>query len=169
MFKSKVSGSCKSNSFFGKKSKKGFGDAVSTLIMFIAVISVTTGIVVVFKNYVTDTQDSFNVQNKLTSSKLRTSIGITNIYYNDSSNTTYIYVKNLGETKLKTSLFDVFIDDSFQDNFNIYYANDISKNMSVFNPQETLVIVKQIDLSSGSHEVKVLTEYGVGDEDFFNN
>ena len=93
--------------------KKGFGDAVSTLIMFIAVISVTTGLVIVFKNYVASTQDSFSVQNELTSNKLRSAISISNIYYNTTSNTSYIYVKNVGETPLSPKLFDIYIDNAF--------------------------------------------------------
>lgn len=149
--------------------KKGFGDAVSTLIMFIAVISVTTGLVIVFKNYVATTQDSFHVQNELTSNKLRSSITITNIYYNTSSNITYIYVKNIGETKLSPQLFDLYIDNAFISNYEVYYADNLTKNMTLFNQQETLVLYKPINLTSGTHDVKVVTEFSTSATDMFNN
>jgi archaellum component FlaG (FlaF/FlaG flagellin family) len=69
-----------------KSSKKGFGDAVSTLIMFIAVISVTTGLVIAFMNYVDTTQQSFNKQTTLSSNKLRTSVSISNVHYDSTGN-----------------------------------------------------------------------------------
>ncbi len=152
------------------KDKKAFGDAISTLIMFIAVISVTAGLVVVFQNYVVDTQDSFSTQSDLTSNKLRTSVSIINVYYNTSSNTTYIYVKNVGETSLDTSLMDLFIDESYfyADNFDVVDASDLTTNLTLVQPQETMAVVKQINLTAGSHDVQIVTEYGVGDEDSFN-
>jgi len=152
-----------------KLTKKAFGDAVSTLIMFIAVISVTTGLVIVFKNYVASTQDSFSVQNELTSNKLRSSITISNIYYNDSSNMTYIYVKNVGETKLSPELFDLYVDNAYISNVNAYYADNLTNPITLFNSQETLALVKQINLTSGTHEVKVVTEFSTSATDMFNN
>ncbi len=146
------------------KGKKAFGEVVSTLIMFIAVVSVTMGLVIVFQNYVIDTQDSLNTQNKLTSNKLKTSISIINTYFNSSSNISYYYVKNIGETKLTTKLMNLFVDTGFETNYSIVYADNLSKNISLFYPQETMVIINEKYLAGGSHIVKVITEYGVGDE-----
>lgn len=159
----------KNNCVHKKYSKKAFGDAVSTLIMFIAVISVTTGVVIVFKNYVVDTQDSFSTQSELTSNKLRTAISINNIYYNSSDNKTFIYVKNIGETKLATKLFDIFINDRYEEDYNITYANNFTRLLDISEPGDTFVVINSGYLTSGSHEVKVVTEYGVGDTDSFNN
>lgn len=165
----KSGNSTRSVPFLIPRTKNGFGDAVSTLIMFIAVISVTTGLVIVFKNYVGATQDSFSVQNELTSNKLRSSITISNIYFNTSSNMTYVYVKNIGETKLTPQQFDLFVDDAFITNYNVYYADNLTKTMTLFNQQETLVLVKQINLTSGTHDVKVVTEFSTSATDMFNN
>jgi len=150
------------------KSKKAFGDVVSTLIMFIAIVSITTGLVVVFQNYVVDTQDSLSKQSKLTSGKLRTSISIINTYYNSTSNDSYYYVKNIGETVLKTQLINLFIDSGYETTYSIVYANNQSKNMTLFYPQDTMVVINNKNLGTGSHLVKVISEYGVGDELTFN-
>ena len=136
--------------------------------MFIAVISITTGLVIVFKNYVSSTQDSFSVQNKLTSNKLRSAISISNIYYNTTSNTSYIYVKNVGETPLSPKLFDIYIDNAFISNVSSYYADNLTKPITLLNNQETLVLIKQINLSSGTHETKIVTEFSTSDSELFN-
>ncbi len=151
-----------------KWQKKAVGDAISTLILFIAVISVTTGLVIVFKDYVFDSQTAFQSQSELTSNKIKTSISITNIYYNQSSNVSYIYVKNVGETKLNTELFDLFIDGKFYESFNISDATDLTTPVIILNLQETVAIIKNINLTSGSHNIVINTEYGVGDEESFN-
>jgi len=151
-----------------KTNKKAFGEVVSTLIMFIAVVSVTTGLVMVFQNYVIDTKDSLNKQNMLTSSKLRTSISIVNTYYNTTSNTSYYYVKNIGETKLTARLVNLFVDNGFESNFSLVYADNLSKDITFFFPQETMAIINQKDLNAGTHLVKVISEYSVGDELEFN-
>jgi len=148
--------------------KKAFGDVVSTLIMFIAVISVTVGLVVVFQNYVIDTQQSMDKKNKLTTNKLKTSISIINTYYNSSSNVSYYHVKNLGDTKLTTSLMSLFVDGLYQTNFTIVYPNNLSKPLNYLETQDVMVFVENKSLALGSHTVKVITQYSVGDEISFN-
>lgn len=148
--------------------KRGGGEAISALIMFIAVIIVTVAVVMSFKNYVFETQQSVSVQNDLTSNKLKTSISITNIYYNSSSSKIYVYVKNIGETKVRPQLFDLFVDDSYTTNFTAYYADNLSKTITLFQPQETLVIITPVSFNSGTHDVRVVTQYGIGDKDSFN-
>jgi archaellum component FlaG (FlaF/FlaG flagellin family) len=150
------------------KNKKGFGDAVSTLILFIAVISVSVGLVIAFQNYVVKTQSSFKSQNDRTVNQLKSEISITNIYYNSSSNTSYIYVKNIGEIKLIPTEFDLFVDGAFTKNFSVFYADNLSKSITLFQPGETLAIVYNKYLSPGTHKIRVVTEYSTYDEDFFN-
>jgi len=150
------------------QNKKGFGGTVSTLIMFIAIMTVTTGLVITFVNYVKSTEDSFLVQEKLSTNKIKTSITISNIYYNTSSQNLYVYVKNIGETKMYTKNLDIFINNAFYNDFNSSYADNLSKPMILFEPQNTLTIIKNINLGSGTHEVRVNTEYGNAASDSFN-
>lgn len=151
-----------------KKNKKAFGDAASTLILFIAVVMVTTGVIILFKNFVSETQGSFSVQSDVVNNKLKTIISISNVYYNSSSNISYIYIKNLGETKLRPQNFDLFIDEAFYTDFNVSYASNLSQSLTLLNPQETAVIIKNIDLVPGSHDVLVVSEYSSSAEDSFN-
>ena len=150
------------------RNKKAFGDVVSALIMFIAVVGVSTGLVISFKSYVDDTQSSLKVQNDISSTKLKTSFTITNIYFNASSNELNVYVKNIGKTKLYTSTIDLFLDDLFVSGFTTLYANNFSEAMTVFQPQDTMVIQYTSPLASGTHEVRVVSEYGNNAEDSFN-
>ncbi len=150
-------------------SKKGFGDAASTLIMFIAVISVTTGLVLAFQAYIADTKQSMSVQRDVLNNQLKTVISITNVYYNDTSDRVYVYVKNIGETKLYTEDFDYFVDDEYQENFEVYSAGNLSLELKLLNIQQTAVFITNKTLNSGTHDVKMVSGYGGdGDSDSFN-
>jgi archaellum component FlaG (FlaF/FlaG flagellin family) len=151
-----------------RNSKKGF-EAASTLIMFIAVIGLSTALVISFKNYVSDTQQSFSVQNDITSNKLKSSISISNVYYNTTSNEVVTYVKNIGQVKLTTQNFDYFIDDEYQTDFDVPPADNLNAaNQTIQNIGDTVAVIKVKVLAAGTHEVRVVTEYGTGDSDTFN-
>lgn len=149
-------------------SKKGFGGVVSTLIMFIAIVGLSTGVVISFQQYIGETQNSMNVQNDISSNKLKTMLSISSIDYNSTSQELYLYIKNIGETTLRPERFDLFINDDFTLNFTSAQPSDFTINKTLLMPQETVVIIKQIPLSSGSNKVKVVSEYGVGEENSFN-
>lgn len=153
---------------FKKNSKKAFGDAASTLILFIAVISVTTGIVIMFKNYVADTEHAFSTQHDLSTNKLETSLSVSNVYYNSTNQRLYVYVKNVGQTSLGIKNIQVFFDSSYVTSFNATYAYNLSKKMVTFKPQDTLVIYKKNPLAVGTHDVRVVTEYGTSVKESFN-
>jgi archaellum component FlaG (FlaF/FlaG flagellin family) len=150
-------------------SKKAFGSVVSTLIMFIAIVGVTTGIVISFENYVSETQSSFNSQNELASNKLKTSLSIINTNYNSTSNVLYIYIKNIGESKLRPQNFDVFLNDNYIVNYNVTEASDLSTLLTLLELQDTAAIQIPVVLTSGTHDIKVVSEYGVGDKESFNS
>ena len=153
-----------------KKDKKAFGDAISTLIMFIAVISVTIGVAIAFKNYAVDTQDSISAQNSIVSNQLRTAISITNVVYNSTTNITYVYMKNIGETKLPTEDFDFFLDEAYISPYNVTYADNLSNNATLAIPGESIVFFVKRYLAPGTHEAKLVSGYGSpGDSDYFNN
>ena len=150
-------------------SKKGAGDAVSTLILFIAVVGISVGIVVAMKNYAIETHESLKIRNEIVNYQLKTSIDITNMYYNTTTNQVVIYVKNIGETKLVTQDFDLFVNNRFSTNFTAFEAGDISSVLDILLIKQTAMFYVNQTLSSGSHEVKVVSGYGgSGDTDYFN-
>lgn len=150
------------------KYKKGFGEVASTLIMFIAVLGVTIGVVISFQNFVIDTQGSFEDQQELTSNKLKTAISISNTYYNDSSQRLYVYVKNIGGVSLNTEIFDIYVDGQFQDSFDVVSPTNFSNTLEILPVQDTLTMIVNKTLSQGTHNVRVVTEFGVSEEDSFN-
>ncbi len=154
------------NIFF---SKKGSGEAVSTLIMFIAVVSITTGLVIAFFNYTQNTQHSFDMQNKLTNNKLKTSITVTNVHYDELSLSLRVYVKNIGQTNLDTSKFDVFFNNEFIGNFSALNPVNLSEDLRLLIPYQTVTLVFNQTPDLGTNQIKVLTEYGVGDQVSFNH
>lgn len=151
------------------KSKKAFGGVASTLIMFIAIVGISTGLVISFKNYISEAQASFDFQNDLTVSKLKTAMSVTHVTYNESVPQVIIYLKNIGESKLRPTKFDLFIDEAYISDFSTLHADNFSQEMTLQSPQQTVAIVKNISLAQGSHDIRIVTELGVGVEDSFNN
>ena len=171
IFNSNKKDTVTSKSSFGTvfTSKKGFGDVASTLIMFIAIIGVSVGMVIAIKSYAIDTQDAFEVQNTAVNNQLQTSIDIINVYYDDATNYTYVYLKNVGKTKLVTEDFDMFIDDAYITNFSVYAADNLSENLTLLTISSTAAFVKEYNLDAGSHSVKLISGYGGnGDTAYFN-
>ncbi len=154
--------------FFKDQNKKAFGSVASTMIMFIAIVGVSLGMVMSFQNYVVDTQDALSTQKDITSNKLRSAISISNIFYNSTSNDLNIYVKNIGEVQMTTEFFDLFVDGKFYNTFDVVYASNLSKNMTLLIQQDMMVIIHNDILTSGTHEVKVATEFGTSDSESFN-
>lgn len=152
------------------KNKSAAGGVASTLIMFIAIVGISTGVVLSFKGYIDSTQSSFAFQNELTVSKLKTALSVTFVNYDSDTDTLYIYVKNIGETRLRPTNFDLFVNQVFYSDFEVFYADNLSNPMTLFSPQDTLVIVKDnVVLDSGTHEVRVVTDLGVGVRESFNH
>lgn len=146
----------------------GFGSIVSQIIMFIAVISLATGVVVVFKTYVDQSNSAMTEQWKGMSNNLKTDILITSATFNSTTNLTTIYVQNKGKTLLSLSYIDVYLDNMFvprsasNRSMAIESSTDI-RNPGVFDPTEIMKIEVNYSLNNGSHLVDVATEYGVID------
>lgn len=149
------------------RNKKGFGGVASTLIMFIAIIGVTTGMVMAFQNFFLQTQDSLNFQQKQTNEKLKTFVTITNTYYDGPGTSLRVFVKNTGSTNLNSKYMDVYVDGQYGTNLTPYYAGTTDA-VVVLKQTETLYVDYDISLSAGSHNVRVVTELGVSDDDDFN-
>ena len=147
--------------------KKGFGGVASTLIMFIAIIGVTTGMVMSFQNYFIETKTVLDSQQKQTNQKLKTFISITNVYYDDSSDNLRVYVKNTGSIQVDTRFVDFFVDEKFESNLTIYEAGttDVLDTLLV---ADTFYVDYPVTLVAGSHNVRVVTELGVGNNVDFN-
>ena len=142
------------------KNKKGFGDAVSALILFIAVLIVSAGVVVVLQNYVFETQDSIRFQSDATSNQLNTLISVTNVFYDDEEELLYVYLKNVGKTRLSTSNFDVFVNGQFMVDFTATDPSNFEIERQILDVQQTVSFIINISLNEGSNEVRLVSEFG---------
>lgn len=148
-------------------SKKAAGDAISTLILFIAVISISLGIVIAFQQFVVQTQSGLENQQDILSNKLNTQYIVSNVIYNSTSNISSIYIKNTGTTELTTGLLSFFVAEEYISNPIIVNA-DTSSSTKVFSPQDTILVNASVDLTSGIYEVRVISEFGNVVEETFS-
>lgn len=147
---------------------KGGGDAISSMVLFIAVLGISIAVVVGFQQFTTQTQTSIKNQQDQLSNKIDTQYIISNFVYDSSTNTSTIYIKNTGETQLGTESFTFFIGTEYVSSPIIVNA-DTGTFSRIINPQEVIrVDTSAIDLSPGVYEVRVVSEYGNVVEETFS-
>ena len=145
--------------------KKAVGDVISSLILFISIISITTIVVVFFQNYMADTQDSLNKKKETTTGRLDTDISFININYENDE--TEIYIKNIGDIEIETAYLEIFLDDEYITSFDVLDATNNINSVDIIDIQEVVLIRIQKTLSSKTHSVSISSKYGnVFEEDF---
>lgn len=146
----------------------------SQVILFIAVISITTGLVAVFNNYVQETTSSTRIQWQLMSNNLKTDVTITSIdYKSDSPDNTTIYVLNTGKVKLDLNETDVYLEGFVsRDGSSRYLIIEPSTDdvdIGIWNEKEVVKIIVFKDLiASTTYQVCVSTQYGTRTCDTFS-
>lgn len=152
----------------------GFGNTATHLILFITVMSVATGFVIVAKTQIDGLSGSMQEKQTILSKRLETELIIEVIRFDNSSNTTSVYVKNIGNTMLDISKVDIFFDNLIvprnAGNRSIAVLTDTDmKNLGVWDKGEIALITTNIDLEkSKTHTVTVTTQYGIKDESSFS-
>ena len=146
---------------------------ITTLIMFIAVLGIASGLIVAIKNYADETEAVFADKGNKYNQYLQTDINIDTLYFDNTTNTTYIYVRNVGRTIMKIDEVDIYIDG-------VRFARNSSRTIEVepdtdeinigkWDPDEIILITAVRDLdSSVSHEAIVVTPYSVRDTKIFS-
>lgn len=151
-----------------KFNSKAAGDAISSMVLFIAVLGISIAVVVGFQQFTVDAQSSVKNQQDALSKKINTQYIISNFIYDSSTNTSTMYIKNTGETQLGTELFSFFIATEYVSNPTIVNA-DTGVFSRVMNPQDVIrVDIPQVNLSAGVYEVRVVSEYGNVVEETFS-
>jgi len=151
------------------------GSVASQVILFVAMIGITTGLVVVFNEYVDETSSSTTAQWKIISDQMKTDITITSITYNSLDNPDNItfYLMNTGKTILNQSLIDVYLDGFVSRNVgNRTIELDSSTDnidSNVWNPKEVVKVVVFRDLNPVStYSLCITSEYGTKSCDSFS-
>lgn len=150
-----------------------FGNLATHLILFIAAISIATGVVVGMKTHVEQTANSIGIQQERLSSSLRTEMTIEVIKHVESSDTTYVYMKNTGNAKIDIEKIDVFTNSlrvpRNDTNRTIEVLSDTdTKNTGVWDPGEAVKVeINQALASDETHTITVAADNGVtADKDF---
>lgn len=149
----------------------GFSNVATTIIMFIAVMLLATGVIITMRTDIERTQNSMRVQGELLNNQIQTNIEITNTNY--TAGTTTLYIINNGKTILKLDRIDVYLDGEFvpRNDTNRSIAiepSTDSKNPGLWDPNEIVAIEVYKALSAGEHTIAVTTQYANKDEELFS-
>ena len=152
----------------------GSSTVMTHVILFIAVLSITSGLLVAIKNYADETEGTFSIKSEEYNKVIRTDINIELVYHNNETNITYVYVRNTGQTNMKIDQIDIYIDGLR------FPRNDSNRTIGVepdteiintgaWDPKEQLLIKADRYLDNTvSHEVVVATPYSVRDTESFS-
>jgi len=88
----------------------GFSGIASSMIMFIAVISLSLTVVAAFKNVADTTASSMQIQSEAMAKSARTDLHIESLTYSNITDITTMYIRNTGKTVLDMDKMDVYID-----------------------------------------------------------
>lgn len=151
----------------------GFSSITATLIMFIAVMSLATGLVMVMKTTVDETSSSLTIRTDILKNTLQTEIDVSSISYNNITEVTTINMQNVGKTKLKTDLVDIYLDGIFMPRndsnrtIKVIESTD-TKNPGIWDPSEVLEIKVFKNMTKETHTIVVTSQYGAREEDSFS-
>jgi len=152
----------------------GFGSIASQIIMFIAIIILSTSLVFMYRSVIEDAANSMNEQSKQLSNKLKTDIEIVSVSYNNVTEVITAYVKNVGKTKLDVDMVDVFVDHERiyrnTQNRTITVLSDTEiQNPGIWDPNEDVEIKVFKTLNTNvTHTFQITTQYAVSDADIFS-
>jgi archaellum component FlaF (FlaF/FlaG flagellin family) len=152
----------------------GSSTVITHVILFIAVLSIASGLLIAIKNYADEAEGTFNEKSNEYQNQIKTNLDIDVVDYNNVTNTTTIYVRNTGRTILKPSTMDVYIDGiripRNASNRTIGVTSDTdSVNSGNWDPKEILQICVFMYLNSSiTHEVIVSTPYAVRETETFS-
>ena len=147
---------------------------VTHVIMFIAVLGIASGLLVAIKNYADETEGTFSEKSDSYNQIIKTDINIDLVHYNNNTNTTHVYVRNTGSTKMDRGKVDIYIDGVYvprnSSNRTVEVASDTEVvSPGVWDPRELLHIQVPRKLSDEvEHEVIVVTPYTVRATDTFS-
>lgn len=152
----------------------GASTVVTHVILFIAVLSIASGLLVVIKNYADQTEGTFVQKADEYNKVIKTEIHIEVVYYDNLTNNTLVYVKNTGQTAMDPAQVDIYIDGiripRSSDNRTIEVQADTEViNTGLWDPKEVLYIRARLDLSEDiSHEVMISTPYSIQDSETYS-
>ncbi len=152
----------------------GMSTVITQVILFIAVLGIVSGLLVSIKNYTDKTEGAFSQKSAEYNNVIKTNIKIDVISHDNNTDTTWIYVRNTGQTNMKPEHIDVYIDgirfprNDSNRTIEVLWDTEI-EDIGIWNPKEELLIKAFMELNENiSHNVIVTTPYEVRDTDSFS-
>jgi archaellum component FlaF (FlaF/FlaG flagellin family) len=152
----------------------GMSTIITHVILFIAVISIATGLLMGIKNFADQSESAFNTKKDDFNRQIGTDISIEVVHYNNETNQTSVFVRNTGQTIMKPAQIDVYIDGlripRNDTNRTIMVLSDTDTvDVGNWNPKEELKIVVKLWLNENKmHSVIVTTPYETTDTETFS-
>ncbi len=142
----------------------GFSVTATHLILFIAAITIATGIVGVLSESTDLLKLGIQKKSLFTAEMIKTDIKILHV---DAEDYTLIYVLNTGSAVIDPNTTAIFLDDEWQD-FTFSIVNrDTNIDNSLWDPGE-VALINTTTVANGKHKVKVVVQRGVEDTYLFN-
>lgn len=142
----------------------GFGNVVSQVVLFMALLISIMVLSLVYKSYVSTTNVSLENQHNQIIKKIDTSFLIEQINYDVLENQIEIEVINNGAIKLDTNYVDIFLNNNkILRNERLIKIDDLTNliNPYYLDPGEKMLITANIDLKEGAHLIVVGVENSV--------
>jgi archaellum component FlaF (FlaF/FlaG flagellin family) len=151
----------------------GFGTIVASMIMFIAVLVLSTSMYAVMKDDISEQSTALRQQTKYTSNHIQTQVNIESLNYNNKTNTTTVNIRNTGSTKLSLTLTDIYVNYDFIPRNTSYRIIQVDpttdyKNPGIWDPNEIVEVKVYKDLETGEFPFKIAVQYGVSEEETFS-
>ncbi|MDD3264020.1 MAG: hypothetical protein PHT94_03945 [Candidatus Nanoarchaeia archaeon] len=148
----------------------GFGDVASQVIMFISIVTISLAFVFMLNDMNQSTQSALSSKQKIENDKLMSSLSFDLIDYRNGN--LNIYIKNIGETKIKLETISFYLDGEFLSNETItkeiISETDIN-DIGIFNKNEILKINLSKNLDIGEHTIILSLSNGyVKSETFYS-
>lgn len=148
----------------------GFSNIASFMLLFFALM-ITVTIMAIFQTNLVETASlTFNEQERI-NQEMNTRIDILNITFDNQTvpDTTTLYVKNSGSTKLQLDYVEVFIDEKKLPRKPLNRSISFAAGSDVINPlhwdpDEIIIIDAYMNLDNVSHIATVTTDLGVKDQ-----
>lgn len=88
----------------------GFSSIAAGFIIFIAVMGISTGVIIAMKGHADSAQSAVNNQQARMVNQLKSEMSIDYSFYDSSSDEIYLYLRNTGFTQIDNRTIDVYVD-----------------------------------------------------------
>jgi len=140
----------------------GFSTISAQIMFFIAVIAISAGTIAVFGSYIDSAQGAMSDKQQYIVGQLRTDIVISNI--DNSSGHLYVFVKNVGNSQLKTDCMNLYVDGGWVNLGPTLIVNPATGSALTYLDPEATMELKPTAAplrTTTVHEAKVVTCNGI--------